>query len=215
MSNADNKLISDIKEALDLNMQESAIDINISSKNGYVVLSGISDTLAEKRAAEEIASTIKGVVGITNNISLSTDGTFSDKETEAEVMSKLKGSGISASVHKGLAVLKGEAETLRDKEKAVHMAQKALGVKDIVSNIKISSSGRVDDASISNKLAREYVNNGLSVPDISSDVKKGIVRISGYVDTRHDMELAVDIAREIEGVTKVVNFLKLRKEPPK
>jgi len=213
----DDRITKEIKESLDKEMSESAMDINVQSKNGFVTLSGIVDSLAEKRAAEEITTTIKGVRGIENNITISTDGTITDKEIEMEVINKLRNSryknsliGVSANVSDGVAVLKGSVKTLRDKNLAVNEAEKAFGVKDVVSNIRIMTAGRYDDASIANTLSQRFSQTNLSLPDIFSDVNNGAVHLKGHVNSREDIELAVEIAEGIEGVTKVDNELKLR-----
>jgi osmotically-inducible protein OsmY len=217
MSDIDDRISKEIKEALDKEMSESAMDINVDSRDNFVTLSGMVDTLAEKRAAEEIATLINEIKGIENNITISTDGTITDKEVESEVINKLRRSrfegkltGVSATVSGGTAVLKGSVETLRYKKLAVNETEKALGVKDIVSNLSIESEGKYDDASIDNELSRQFHKESLSIPDIVSNVHGGVVHLSGHVDTRHDMELAVEIAEGIEGVTKVVNMINLR-----
>lgn len=217
MIDMDDRITKEIKEALDKEMSESAMDINVDARDNFVTLSGFVDTLAEKRAAEEIVSCIKGIKDIENCMTLSTDGTITDKEIEMEVINKLRSSrfkdnivGVSAHVSHGAAVLKGSVGTLRDKKRAVNEAEKALGVKDVVSNIKINSSGKFDDSSIAGKITRELAGTELSVPDIFTEVERGIVHLSGHINSRNEMELAVEIAESIEGVTKVVNKLKLR-----
>lgn len=216
MSNLDGRITKEIKEALDKEMRESAMDVNVDTRDGFVTISGIVDNLAEKRAAEEIATTIKEIKGIENCITISTDGTITDKHIELEVIKKIQHSrvgdieGVGVRVNDGIVVLEGSVKTLRDEKLAVNQAEKALGVKDIVSNIKIASYKRFDDASIVNKITQEYSATDLSIPDIFTDVHDGVVRIAGHVDSRKEMELAVEIAQSVEGVIKVENKLKLR-----
>lgn len=217
MSSLDSRIEKEIKEAIDKEMRESALDINVAAKNSLVKLSGFVDTLGEKKAAEEIVTTIKGVVGVENNITLSTDGTVSDKDIEELVINKFKDSEfkdrigrVDISVTKGVAVLGGSVETLRDKKIAISEAQKALGVKDVVSNTDIASEGQFDDVSIANKLTQRFSETELSIPDIVTDVKRGTVHIFGHVNNRNELELASQIAEEVEGVVKVHNSLELR-----
>lgn len=217
MSNLDDRITKEIKEALDKEMSESAMDINVDCRDSFVTLSGFVDTLAEKRAAEEITTCIKDIQGIRNQITISTDGTITDKEIEMEVMNKLNNShfrdditGVSARVSDGVAVLIGSVETLRDKKRAINEAEKALGVKDVTANIDIASYREVDDASIENALTRELSATEISVPDVFSKVNDGVVKLGGHVNNRREMELAVEIAEGIEGVKKVDNKLRLR-----
>lgn len=217
MNSLDEKIMKTIKETLDKEMRESALDINVYCRDGFVTLTGMVDTLSEKRAAEEIASSVQCIKGIENNLTISTDGTITDKQIEAEVIEKLRDSefkdrlfGVSANVESGIAILKGSVKTLRDKNRAINEAEKALGVKDVVSNIEIKSTRRFDDVSIANKLTQQFANADLSIPDLLTDVRKGVVHLYGHVNNRDDMELAVEIAEGIEGVTKVHNALNLR-----
>lgn len=217
MNNLDDRINKEIKEALDKEMSESAMDINVNTRDGFVTLSGIVDTLAEKRAAEEIATMVKGINGIENTITISTDGTITDRQIQMEVVNKLHNSefsekvaGVNCSVSDGVVVLKGAVDTLRGEKLAINEAEKAIGAKDIVSNIRIASSGRFDDASIQSKLTREFAGTRLSIPDIFTEVHGGTVRLSGYVNNRQEMELAVEIAQDIEGVKDVSNKLRLR-----
>lgn len=217
MNSPDEKIMKMIKETLDKEMSESALDINVYCRDGFVTLTGMVDTLSEKRAAEEIATSVQGIKGIGNNLTISTDGTITDKQVEAEVIEKLRDSefkdgltGVSAKVERGIAILKGSVKTLRDRNRAVNEAEKALGVKDVVSNIEIESARRFDDISIANKLTQQFANADLSIPDLVTDVRKGVVHLYGHVNGRDDMELAVEIAEGVEGVTKVHNALNLR-----
>lgn len=217
MSDMDDRIVKEIKEVLDKEMSESAMDINADSRDGFVNLSGFVDTLAEKRAAEELATVVSHVKGIENGITISTDGTITDKAIESGVINKLRTSrhkdrlmGVSAGVSKGTAILKGSVETLRDKRMAVNEAEKTLGVRDVVANIGITTEGKFADEVIENELTRSLLSKGLSTPDIFTEVEKGTVKITGHVDNRHDMETAVEVAEDIEGVVKVINRLRLR-----
>lgn len=217
MSNLDDRITKEIKEALDKEMSESAMDINVDSRDSFVTLSGFVDTLAEKRAAEEIATCIRDIRGIKNQITISTDGTITDKEIEMEVINKLRNNrfkddivGVSAKVSDGVAVLMGSVETLRDKKRAVNEAEKAFGVKDVAANIDIATYREYDDASIENALTRELSATEISVPDIFSEVDNAVVKLSGHVNNRREMELAVEIAEGIDGVKRVENKLRLR-----
>jgi osmotically-inducible protein OsmY len=217
MDRSDSSIVYDIREALLREMGDSAADISVLSRDGFVLLAGIVDTLAEKRSAQEIVLGIRGIKGIENDLAISTDGTILDKEVEHQVISKLRNSryydriaGVSARASKGVVTLKGSVETLLDKKRAIDEAQKSLGVKDVVSNIKISSEGRYDDASLSNKLNSGLLSSRHSMGDVTADINRGVVHMSGYVNTRRDIEIAVEIAEGIEGVVKVINDIRVR-----
>jgi hyperosmotically inducible periplasmic protein len=210
----DERIEGEIKTKLEAEMRDSGVDIRVQSRDGYVTLIGFVDTLGEKNAASELSGQIDGVKSIENCLTISTDGTFTDKETEAEVISKLKGkpelASISASVKKGVAVLEGTVNTLKEKNLAIHQASKALGVKDIASHIHVDSLYKIDDVSINNEVQRQLVNNNLDDCDIKVEVENGAVTLKGFVDKTREMEAAMEITEGIEGVRNVKNYLKVR-----
>ena len=81
----DEKIELDIRNLLDREMLNSGIDKRIQCKDGYVTLTGFADTLAEKNAAEELTKRVAGVKSVANCLTISPDGTITDKETVAEV----------------------------------------------------------------------------------------------------------------------------------
>lgn len=210
----DQKIEKDINRILKRELKDSSKDINIQSKNGFVTLSGFVDVLSQKNAAGDLASTIYGVKSIENCITISTDGTLSDKEIAAEVIDKLKDeegvNPVGAKVQRGVAILEGTVETLRDKQNAIEQAMQAIGVKDVVSHIEVDSVNRIDDVTIHNRIQQQLVNIGLDNQDIRVNVENGSVNLSGYVNTTNDMESAVEIIEGVEGVRTVKNYLKFR-----
>jgi osmotically-inducible protein OsmY len=214
--NIDEKIELEIRNLLDREMLNSGIDKRIQCKDGYVTLTGFADTLAEKNAAEELAKRITGVKSVENCLTISTDGTITDKETEAEVINKLKGRSnlipVSPRVQRGQVVLEGRVETLKDKKESIQMASKALGVKEVISHLEIGTHALVDDVTIKNRINDDFVEADLDNCDIRVDVINGNVKLSGYVNAANNIEAAVEIAEGLEGVKTVKSFLTIRKD---
>jgi osmotically-inducible protein OsmY len=212
----DEKIELEIRNLLDREMLNSGIDKRIQCKDGYVTLTGFADTLAEKNAAEELAKGITGVKSVENCITISTDGTITDKETEAEVINKLKGRSnlisVSPRVQRGQVVLEGRVETLKDKKESIQMASKALGVREVISHLEIETQALIDDVTIKNRLNDDFVEAHLDNCDIRVDVINGNVKLSGYVNAVNNIEAAVEIAEGLEGVRTVRSFLSIRKD---
>jgi osmotically-inducible protein OsmY len=211
----DEKIELEIRTLLDKEMLNSALDKRVVCRDGYVTLTGFADTLAEKSAAEELSRKIEGVKSVENCLTISTDGTFSDKDTEAEVFNKLRKqerfTPISAKVQRGEAVLEGKVPTLKDKRDAIQAASKAFGVKDVISHIEIESAGKVDDATIKNRMQDGFVREHLDDCDIRVDIKDGNVKLTGFVNLKSNVETAVEIAEGVEGVRNVKTDFKIRK----
>jgi len=220
MDNAqDREIANKIENALRNEMQLSSLDINISVKNGVVLLSGMVDTLAEKAFAQEIANQIPGVQKVENNLTIATDGTLTDDEIAANIERHLREGeeserlqNVGVKVEGGSAVLMGEVENLSDKNHAILAAQKAAGVKDVVSNIKLKpeADAPLTDDQITNRVVQLFSTSGINLPDVSVETQHQIVTLRGYVEGRHLAELAEELAMTVEGVKKINNMLKIR-----
>ena len=208
----DELIVDYIKDTLEENMQASAMDINVTARDGAISLSGFVDVLAERNFAESIARGIEGVRKVENNITISMDGQFNDKHMEKEIRDGLfngenkdKVGGVGVKVHDGVANLLGHVNTLKDAHIAMNTASKIRGVKDVVNNIKIDTLGKYDDVTINNTI-HQRIND----QDIACDVNDGIVTLMGYVNNKNDAEFAKETAMDVEGVKKVKNMIKLR-----
>ncbi|KXG75090.1 BON domain-containing protein [Thermotalea metallivorans] len=215
----DDLIVDQIKDQLEEKMQASAMDINLFCKDGYVHMYGMVDVLAEKKKAESIAKSVKGVRKIENKITVAMDSNITDKHMEKEIIHRLtRGErsesllGVSVKVEDGVANLMGTAKTLRDAHGAMAVASEVRGIKDVVNNIEISDTTSYDDASVNSHITQALSTTDLNYPDILHTVEHGKVTLEGFVNSRREMELAKEIAMGVEGVRKVVNRLKIRKE---
>ncbi|SHK18180.1 BON domain-containing protein [Paramaledivibacter caminithermalis] len=215
----DDVIVDKIKDQLEEKMQESAMDINVFCKDGYVHLSGIVDVLSEKIKSEDIVRSIDGVRKIENKITVAMDSNITDKHMEKEIVSRLRKNealnGVNTKVNDGVSNLIGSTRTLKEAKEACSLASKTRGIKDVVNNIKIESYGEYDDSTISSKVGTALGKTDLSLMDIGHNVKNGKLTLSGFVNSRQEIELAKEIAMEVEGVRKVINKLKIRRDNQK
>ncbi|WHH61182.1 BON domain-containing protein [Petroclostridium sp. X23] len=214
----DAKMTKIIKDNLEEKMGASSMDINVEYQNGFVHLSGFVDVLAEKKYAEEILKGMDGIHNIENNLTISMDGELSDNHIMAELDRTIKHSKyasnlrrVSSKVSGGSATLTGAVSTLADEMHAIELARSVRGIKDVASNLDITSSHSYDDATLKNKINQVLSGTRLSIPDIQTDVSNGKVTLKGYVATAKDMELAIELAADVEGVSHVSNRLKIRR----
>jgi len=117
----------------------------------------------------------------------------------------------------GSAVLMGRVRTLSDKDHAVKEAQKATGVKNVVNNIEIISPQQREfteptDDQITSTIAQRLSNAGVSIPDIQVNTERGKVTLRGYAADKYSVEVAKEIAMNVEGVKEVHSLLKFRDE---
>jgi osmotically-inducible protein OsmY len=139
----------------------------------------------------------------------------------------VKGRDIDVETQDGVVTLNGEVETAAQRREAVMLARDINGVNDVVDNLRIVPATRDDDpdvdvdvdepnpedsalrdAWLTTKIQSQYFVD----PDVSSlaiDVttENRIVTLTGEVDSQSEKMLAETIARETEGVLRVVNQL--------
>lgn len=214
----DNLIVDHIKDQLEDKMQASAMDINLFCRNGMVHMSGIVDVLSEKIFAGDIARSIDGVSGIDNKITIAMNSNSTDKQMEKEITDRLINSraeedisGVGVNVEGGVANLIGNTKTLKNAHIAMSLSSGVPGIKDVVNNIHISTASVYDDATINSHVTQALSITDLSYGDIAHSVNFGKLVLNGYVKNKHEMEIAKEVAMNVEGVTKVINKLKMRK----
>ena len=69
----------------------------------------------------------------------------------------------------------------------------------------------IDDTVITTKVKSAILNDAsLKVAEINVETFKGVVQLSGFVNSREDINRAVVVARGISGVTSVKNDMRLK-----
>jgi osmotically-inducible protein OsmY len=69
----------------------------------------------------------------------------------------------------------------------------------------------IDDSVITTKVKTAILREpSLSVAEINVETFKGTVQLSGFVNSRADMSKAVDVTRQVAGVTSVRNDMRLK-----
>lgn len=69
----------------------------------------------------------------------------------------------------------------------------------------------VDDSVITTKVKAAILGEpGLKVSEINVETFKGAVQLSGFVNSREDIDAAVRVARGVNGVTSVKNSMQLK-----
>jgi hyperosmotically inducible protein len=69
----------------------------------------------------------------------------------------------------------------------------------------------IDDSVITTKVKAAILGEpGLKVSEINVETFKGVVQLSGFVNSREDINAAVRLARAVNGVTSVKNDMQLK-----
>ena len=68
----------------------------------------------------------------------------------------------------------------------------------------------VDDNTITRRVKDALESDSVKYPDIQVSVYRGVVQLSGFVDTEEQKSRAGDIAQRVPGVTEVKNEITLK-----
>lgn len=95
---------------------------------------------------------------------------------------------------------------------ALILATALLTVAGCASTFDQEGTGEfVDDAVVTSKIKAAILQEpSLSSAEINVETFKGIVQLSGFVNSRADISKAVSVARSISGVTSVKNDMRLK-----
>ena len=134
---------------------------------------------------------------------------------------EVKGRNIDVTTENGIVTLEGEVETAAEKRQAVLLAQSTEGVTDVRDQLRIvapadereadrPAAEAVSDEWIEAKIQSKYfLATDLKNTDIEVEASKGVVTLTGQVQTAADKRTAEEIARETDGVRNVVNRIEI------
>ncbi|MDF2178953.1 BON domain-containing protein [Aliiglaciecola sp. CAU 1673] len=78
-------------------------------------------------------------------------------------------------------------------------------------NTRESTGEYVDDTVITTKVKAAIFNNAsLKVSEINVETFKGVVQLSGFVNSAEDINTAMRVARDVTGVTSVKNAMQVK-----
>jgi osmotically-inducible protein OsmY len=102
--------------------------------------------------------------------------------------------------------------TMLKRFSAVFIAALMLSALGCATQSEPQSPGAyMDDSWITTKVKTAILNEpSLKVMQINVETYKGVVQLSGFVDSAASQAKAVEIARSVQGVTSVKNDLRLR-----
>ena len=211
--------------------------INVDTLDGVVTLHGQVETAAAKTKAVQEAHGVKGVKEVRDmlavvpkaakdQVAASDDQIQKRAETVLENDASLKDSSIKVkSVHNGIVVLSGKADTLSSHHRALQDTRSIPGVKKVASEIKspdqigdkeiwseqpATAKNSASDTWVTTKVKAQLLTEpGISPLKVNVDTRDGIVTLFGAVDTENDKSAAARSAMKVDGVKSVQNELQI------
>ena len=141
---ADLEIKSIIEDTLRKNPELKDRPIELVVRERKVSLNGVVETESQKNLAQQIAWGVQGVVGVTNNLSVTTPNAAPEdklaKRVEFELYSTKAFSLSTLQIHSldGTVTLAGSVSTRAEKLLAEKIAQTVSGVRKVVNNLTVT-----------------------------------------------------------------------------
>lgn len=237
----DASVTAQIETTFLFNRHLSPFNINTTTSEGVVTLTGSVSDEVQRELAEAIASSVGAVKSVTNNITVM--GTIlsprpkrtwrqriDDMTVAASIRSRLlyhkefKGMNIGVGSELGVVTLFGVVGSEAQKKRIGVIADETHGViqlkNELTVNAKeergpISNVGRqFSDEWIEKRVETAIVlNRHLSVRGLNIEVDDSVCILTGTVDSEEESHLAESVALSIYGVVTVRNEIRLYRRP--
>jgi osmotically-inducible protein OsmY len=191
---------------------------NVVLVNGGAVFSGTMRTCALKLKALRMASVIRGVINVTDEMTVARAG-VPDEALHRAVVHSLENQAESlglqeaqVTVEDGTVTLGGTVKTFEARQRAEEYAGAVAGVMRVSNHLKPADApGGADDLSV-RKAVAGYLGDWRGYPwpaVLEVSVKDGIVTLRGRTAFVLARQQAALMASLVKGVTRVDNFVKV------
>lgn len=125
-------------------MRDSLVDapqVEVTTREGVVILRGVVDSYTERKAAEDVVRGVRGVVGIVNELRVvrtewrADDEIFADVRRSLEQNLRLDPSSITVEVNEGVVRLVGTVPVPAQRWLADELVRWTPGVVDVVNEL--------------------------------------------------------------------------------
>lgn len=127
-----------------------------------------------------------------------------------------KANDINVEAYRGVVQLGGFVDGEQQRTRAGEVARGIEGVTEVRNDLRVSapqqSAGRVvDDVTINTAVkARLVEDETTKAHQINVETQRGVVQLSGFVESQEQKQRAGELARAVDGVSSVRNDLEIR-----
>jgi len=185
-----------------------ADDVDVSTSQGIVTLSGSVGNVFAKDRTVRIAESFRGVRGVIDQIGV-TPVSRPDEEIHKDILAALRQDPatesyqVTVSVQDAVATLAGSVGSNGEKELAARIAEGIKGVKQVRNDVAINYLAKATDTQIANDIkARLQWDIWINGELINPAVKEGKVTLSGTIGSTISKSRALEDAW-VYGVTSV------------
>ncbi|GBE40211.1 MAG TPA: BON domain-containing protein [Nitrospirae bacterium] len=218
---------ADIRNAVRRRILNSAViesqGITVTSNNGKVTLFGTVDTYSEEKEAELLASEVRGIKEVDNNIITKWKTKRSDQEIKNDAVAAmerdvyLSGLPITVSVKDAEITLTGSVGSAYEKDRAGSDVHWISNVKDVKNKLKVEwwekrgvreKKLQPSDSALKKAVRAELdQDNRVDASDIAVKATTGYVILDGSVFSHYQKRIAEQDTRDVVGVGWVTNNL--------
>ena len=211
----DIQIEQDVRQELIWDDRVNAADITVSVVNGEVTLSGTVPNYTQRGLASADAWRIAGVTDVNNLLTVSIPTTIivpADQEIRSNVENTLRwntdvdSSNIDVTVNNGIVTLEGTVGAYWEKWRAENLASALGGVVMVENHLTVVPTESYTDQRIAEDIESALDRNLYVIAeDITVEVEKGVVTLTGTVPTYNARLEAYSAAINTLGVLQVKN----------
>ena len=145
------------------------------------------------------------------------DSTLTAKVKTALIEDPVTKAGqINVDTYRGVVSLGGFVDNAAAKDQATKVAKSVTGVKEVRNDLSVSSpqatAGQaIDDGTLTASVKTKLIDDSTTkAHQINVETQKGVVQLSGFVDSNEVKARAGELARSVEGVVDVRNNLEIK-----
>ena len=179
-----------------------AYQIDVTTQNHVVTLKGDVETSAAKERAIEIARNTEGVTDVIDqlrvNEAAATSGALLDRDIDFGDQARAKGEKAAEKV---------EAYGRKTADKAEDIGQETV---DKTKDIARKTGAVITDAALTSAVKAKFLaDSTVKGLKIDVDTSGGVVTLNGTVSSQAEASRAMMLARNTDGVKRVINNLKV------
>jgi osmotically-inducible protein OsmY len=224
---------SKVKTALMLSKHVSAFDVNVTTNQGEVTLTGEVPSEETRRLAAAITQDTSSVTRVHDNLTIN-PGAGRNKDTEnlADRVADLeiktividqlarspefKDKRFTVQVSKRTVTLDGAVDSPAQKRAAEQIVLRVPGVQGLAGNLNLANT-QASPETADDKLARRvefelYSTKAVPLKNVQIRSQDGTVILTGGVASRAEKLLAERVTQSVDGVKRVVNNLNAPEE---
>jgi len=221
MAATDEKIKLDVVRQLYWDSRVDGSNINVTVKDGVVVLSGAASSFLERKAAFEDAWSVSGVFSVENHLRVATPTGVpirGDSEIKVNIEKllewnpALEASEIKVSVQSSNVILEGVVDSFWKKVYAEELANGASGVIKVTNNLMVVPTKKVVDETIAKDVTEALQRNAaVNADSVGVKVENGLVTLTGIVENWGAKTAAFFAALYTRGVVHVDDRLTVKR----